>query len=47
MALNVRAQIRMSEEELENLKEQANDNGLNVSDYVRWLIENDSKGGEE
>lgn len=45
MALEVRAQVRMSREELEELKEQADANGLTVSDYVRWLIEND-KGGE-
>ena len=36
----------MTDEELENLKQQAEDNGLNLSDYVRWLVEND-KGGEK
>lgn len=46
MSKNVRAQIRMTDEELENLKQQAEDNGLNLSDYVRWLVEND-KGGEK
>ena len=46
MSLNVRVQVRMTDEELESLKEQAEDNGLNVSDYIRWLIEND-KGGDE
>ena len=46
MSKNVRAQIRMTDEELENLKQQAEDNGLNLSDYVRWLIEN-NKGGED
>lgn len=46
MALNVRAQIRMSEEELENLKEQAEDNGFTLSDYIRYLVEQD-KGGKE
>lgn len=47
MSMEVRAQVRMSREELEELKEQANDNGLNISDYIRWLIANDAKGGEE
>ena len=45
MALETRVGVRMTHEELEELKEQANDAGLSVSDYVRWLIEND-KGGE-
>ena len=44
--LETRAQVRMSREELEELKEQANDNGFTVSEYIRYLIEND-KGGEE
>lgn len=47
MALEVRTQVRMTREELEELKEQAEDNGFTVSDYIRWLIENDKKGGEE
>lgn len=46
MSKNVRAQIRMTDEELENLKQQAEDNGFTLSDYVRWLIEN-NKGGED
>mgnify|MGYP002773278415 CR=1 FL=1 len=46
MALETRAQVRMSREELEELKEQAEDNGLSVSDYIRYLVEQD-KGGEE
>lgn len=46
MALDVRAQVRMTSEELEELKEQAEDNGLTISDYIRYLIETD-KGGEK
>lgn len=43
MALNVRLQVRMTDEELENCKEQAEDNGLSLSDYIRWLIEQDKE----
>lgn len=46
MSKNVRAQIRMTDEELENLKQQADDNGFTLSDYIRYLVEQD-KGGEE
>lgn len=46
MAMETRLQVRMSTEEIEELKEQAEDNGFTVSDYIRYLVEND-KGGEE
>lgn len=44
--LDTRLQVRMTQEEIEELKEQAEDNGFTVSDYIRYLVEND-KGGEE
>ena len=46
MALETRMQVRMSREELEELKEQAEDNGFTISDYIRYLVEQ-QKGGEE
>lgn len=46
MALETRLQVRMSNEEIEEIKDLANDYGLSVSDYIRYLVEND-KGGEE
>lgn len=46
MALDTRLQVRMTQEEIEELKDQAEDNGFTVSDYIRYLVEND-KGGEE
>lgn len=46
MALDTRLQVRMTQNEIEELKEQAEDNGFTVSDYIRYLVEND-KGGEE
>lgn len=46
MALDTRLQVRMTQEDIEELKEQAEDNGFTVSDYIRYLVEND-KGGEE
>lgn len=46
MALEVRTQVRMTREELEELKEQAEANGFTMSDYIRYLIEQD-KGGDE
>lgn len=46
MALEVRTQVRMTREELEELKEQAEENGFTMSDYIRYLIEQD-KGGDE
>lgn len=46
MALDTRLQVRMTQEEIEELKEQAEDNGFTLSDYIRYLVEND-KGGEE
>lgn len=45
MALDTRLQVRMTQDEIEELKEQAEDNGFTVSDYIRYLVEND-KGGE-
>ncbi len=44
---NTRLQVRCTAEELEEFKEQANENGFTISDYIRYLIENDVKGGEE
>ncbi len=44
--LETRLQVRVSTEELEEIKELAEDNGLSVSDYIRYLIE-EQKGGEE
>lgn len=46
MSLEVRTQVRMTREELEELKEQAEENGFTMSDYIRYLIEQD-KGGDE
>ena len=46
MALDTRIQVRCTNEELEEFKELAEENGLSLSDYIRWLLE-DSKGGEE
>ena len=46
MALDTRLQVRMTQEEIEDIKEQAEDSGFTVSDYIRYLVEND-KGGEE
>ena len=46
MALDTRLQVRMTQDEIEELKEQEEDNGFTVSDYIRYLVEND-KGGEE
>ena len=42
MTLDTRIQIRMSDIEKEQLKEQANEAGFTVSDYIRWLVENNS-----
>lgn len=44
--LDSRLQVRMSNEEIEEIKDLADDYGLSVSDYIRYLVEND-KGGEE
>lgn len=46
MALNVRLQVRCTDEELEEYKELAEDNGFTLSDYIRYLLEQE-KGGEE
>lgn len=46
MALETRLQVRMSNEEIEEIKDLADEYGLSVSDYIRYLVEND-KGGEE
>lgn len=46
MALEVRTQVRMTREELEELKEQAEENGFTMSDYIRYLIEQDKRGDE-
>lgn len=46
MALDVRTQVRMTREDLEELKERAEENGFTMSDYIRYLIKQD-KGGDE
>lgn len=46
MALDTRIQVRCTNEELEEFKELAEYNGLSLSDYIRWLLEQE-KGGEE
>lgn len=46
--LNTRLQVRMSTEEIEEVKELADEFGLSVSDFIRYLIsEQQAKGGEE
>lgn len=45
MSKETRLQVRCTTEELEEFKELAKDNGLSLSDYIRWLLA-DSKGGE-
>lgn len=47
MALNTRIQVRCTNEELEEFKELAEDNGLSLSDYIRWLLANEKGGDEE
>ena len=47
--LTHRIAFRCTEDEFYQIKDQASDAGLNVSDYIRWLVVNDSeemKGGE-
>lgn len=44
--LDTRLQVRMTQEEIEEIKDLADEYGLSVSDYIRYLVEND-KGGEE
>lgn len=46
MALETRIQVRLSDYEKEALKEQADESGFSLSDYIRWLIVNNS-GKEE
>ncbi len=43
-----RIAFRCTEDEFFQIKDQAEDAGLNVSDYIRWLIVQDSEpiGGE-
>lgn len=46
--LETRLQVRMSTDEIEEVKELADDYGLTVSDFIRYLITEElSKGGEE
>lgn len=47
MALDTRIQVRCTNKELEEFKELAEDNGLSLSDYIRWLLENEKGGDEE
>lgn len=47
MALETRIQVRCSTEELEEFKNLAEDNGFTLSDYIRWLLENEKGGDEE
>lgn len=44
--LETRLQVRMSADELEEIKDLADDTGLSVSDFIRYLVE-EYKGGEE
>ena len=46
MAYETRIQIRLTDNEKEELQEQADESGFTVSDYIRWLIVNNS-GKEE
>ena len=46
MALDTRIQVRCTNEELEEFKELAEDNGLSLSDYIRWLLEQEEEGEE-
>ena len=46
MALDTRIQVRCTNEELEEFKELAEDNGLSLSDYIRWLLEQEKEGEE-
>lgn len=45
--LETRIQVRVSHEELEEIKDLANIYGLSISDFIRYLITNCDKGGEE
>lgn len=46
--LDTRIQIRMSTEEVEDVKMLADEFGLSVSDFIRYLIaEHQAEGGEE
>lgn len=47
MALETRIQVRCSTEELEEFKDLAEDNGFTLSDYIRYLLENERGGDEE
>lgn len=38
-----RIAFRCDEDTFYQVKDQADDAGLNVSDYIKWLIENDAK----
>lgn len=44
--METRMQVRCTTEELEEFKELAEDNGFTLSDYIRYLLENE-KGGEQ
>lgn len=44
--LDTRLQVRMTQSEIEELKERAESCGFSVSDYIRYLLE-ESKGGKE
>lgn len=43
-----RIAFRVSEDEFDQIKDQAEDAGLNVTDYLKWLVVQDSEpiGGE-
>lgn len=41
--LDTRLQVRMSKDEIEYVKELADDYGLSVSDFIRYLISNIDK----
>ena len=43
MAIDNRIGIRMTTEEKEQLEYQANEAGLTITEYIKWLVENDRK----
>lgn len=42
-----RIAFRCTEEEFESIRDQADNAGLNVTDYLKWLVLNDSEPIDE
>lgn len=42
--LDTRLNVRLRRDELETIRARAELNGLNISDYIRYLVENEIKG---